>query len=51
MKQKIRAVSFSQKGGHWIHTDDLSEEEMITLADWIRREYIQELFLGKAIIK
>ena len=46
---KIRVESYVHVGDQLVNTDDLTYEQKVQLAWWIKLTYCQELYRGKAV--
>lgn len=46
---KIRVESYVHVGDQLVNTDDLTYEQKVQLAGWIKLNYCQELYRGKAV--
>ena len=46
---KIRVESYVHVGDKLVNTDDLNHEQKVQLAGWIKLNYCQELYRGKAV--
>jgi hypothetical protein len=46
---KIRVESYVHVGNQLVNTRDLTEEQKVKLAGWIKLNWCQELYRGKAV--
>ena len=47
-KEKIRTVSYVHVGDKLVNTKDLTEEQRVKVATWLKVTYLNALFRGKA---
>lgn len=48
-QDKIRVESYVYVGDQLVNTRDLTQEQKVKLAGWIKLTYCQELYRGKAV--
>lgn len=47
-KTKIKAVSYVRVGGELVETSQLTPEQKVELATWLKTTYLNALFAGRA---
>ncbi len=45
---EIKTVSYVHIGEKLVNTDDLTQAQKISLANWLKLTYLNNLFMGKA---
>lgn len=50
-QQKIKTVSYVHVGDKLVNTKDLSDEQKVRLATWLKTTYLNHLFQGQAVFK